>query len=176
VAREFHDVNNGKPPSYWDDTLPDAVQWGDLSGYSVIRQVGRGKYGEAYECCATADAAQPDASRCCIKIMRPVKEHRLRREIKILRHVRGGPNIVELQGVLRDTDTKVGARAVQLLDTGSVRPPAYPPHPAHPNLQWQRHTMAGCLLIRMLLPDAAAWLPVLQRFCELKALAVGEVA
>jgi serine/threonine protein kinase len=45
--------------------------------------------------------------RVAIKIMRPVKEHRLRREIKILGHVRGHPNIVTLLEVLRDPDTRV---------------------------------------------------------------------
>ncbi len=34
--------------------------------------------------------------RCVVKIMKPVKEARLRREIKILQHVAGGPNIVRM--------------------------------------------------------------------------------
>jgi casein kinase II subunit alpha len=39
--------------------------------------------------------------RCVVKIMKPVKEARLRREIKILRHVAGGPNIVRMIELVR---------------------------------------------------------------------------
>jgi serine/threonine protein kinase len=38
--------------------------------------------------------------------MRPVKEHRLRREVKILQHVSGGPNIVRLLDIVRDPETR----------------------------------------------------------------------
>ncbi len=102
VARQYSTANLRKPKAYWDDTLPStSVTWGRQEDYEVLRQVGKGKYGEVYE---SHDLR--NRSKCVIKIMRPVKEHRLRREIKILRHVRGGPNVVQLLEVLRDDETK----------------------------------------------------------------------
>lgn len=87
------------PKEYWDDNLE--VEWGSQDNFVVQRQLGKGKYGEVYE-----GVDLRTESVVVIKVMRPVKEHRLRREIKILRHVNGGPNIITLLEVLRDPDTK----------------------------------------------------------------------
>lgn len=56
-----------------------------------------------------------------VKIMRPVKEHRLRRELKILSLVRGGPNIVSFKEVVRDPDTKTPCFVFELVDAMSFR-------------------------------------------------------
>lgn len=49
-------------------------------------------------------------------VMRPVKEHRLRREVKILQHVSGGPNIVRLLDIVRDPDTKTPSFVFDFVD------------------------------------------------------------
>lgn len=59
--------------------------------------------------------------QCVIKIMRPVKEHRLRREIKILQHVKGGPNVVGLLEVVRDADTKTPCFVFEFVDAIGFR-------------------------------------------------------
>lgn len=99
---------------YWDDTLN--IVWGNQDVYEVSRQLGKGKYGEVYE-----SINQSDKSHCVIKIMRPVKEHRLRREIKILQHVKGGPNIVGLIEVVRDPDTKTPCFVFEFVDAIGFR-------------------------------------------------------
>lgn len=99
VARQHAEVNIVQPKHYWDDTLQ--VTWGDLEHYEVSRPLGKGKYGEVFEGFNFRHNQQ-----CVVKIMRPVKEQRLRREIKILNHVSGGPNIIRLLDVVRDPDTK----------------------------------------------------------------------
>jgi hypothetical protein len=53
--------------------------------HAIPLSLAAGKYGEVYE---VIDLRSD--SRKVVKIMRPVKEHRLRREIKILRHLQVG--------------------------------------------------------------------------------------
>jgi len=40
--------------------------------------------------------------RCVIKILKPVKKKKIRREIKILQNLCGGPNIIKLLDIVRD--------------------------------------------------------------------------
>ncbi|KAL6765036.1 kinase-like domain-containing protein [Haematococcus lacustris] len=114
VAREYAGANLSNAKEYWDDTLN--IEWGDQDAYEVSKQLGKGKYGEVY-----ASTHLRTKQTCVIKIMRPVKEHRLRREIKILKHVRGGPNVVTLFEVVRDTETKTPCFVFELVDAIGFR-------------------------------------------------------
>ena len=44
--------------------------------------------------------------KCIIKVLKPVKEKKIKREIKILQNLAGGPNIVALLDVVRDPASK----------------------------------------------------------------------
>lgn len=67
----------------------------------MVRKVGRGKYSEVFEgICAASN------EKCVIKILKPVKKKKIRREIKILQNLAGGPNIIKLLDVTRDPTTK----------------------------------------------------------------------
>lgn len=44
--------------------------------------------------------------RCVIKILKPVKKKKIRREIKILQNLCGGPNIIKLLDIVRDPQSK----------------------------------------------------------------------
>ena len=41
--------------------------------------------------------------RCIIKVLKPVADKKIKREIKVLRNLTGGPNIVTLLDVIRDS-------------------------------------------------------------------------
>ncbi|CAN7020297.1 unnamed protein product [Brassica rapa subsp. trilocularis] len=47
--------------------------------------------------------------KCVIKILKPVKKKKIRREIKILQNLCGGPNIVKLLDVVRDQHSKTSS-------------------------------------------------------------------
>jgi len=47
-----------------------------------------------------------NGEKCIIKILKPVKKKKIRREIKILQNLCGGPNIIKLLDVVRDPLTK----------------------------------------------------------------------
>jgi len=100
LPRLYHDVNVERPREYWDyDHL--SVSWGSQDDYEVIRKIGRGKYSEVFE---GVNVATGD--RCVIKILKPVKTKKVKREIRILQNLCGGPNIVRLLDVVRDPSSK----------------------------------------------------------------------
>ncbi|KAH9712252.1 Casein kinase II subunit alpha-1 [Citrus sinensis] len=99
-ARVYTDVNVLRPKEYWDyESL--TVQWGDQDDYEVVRKVGRGKYSEVFE-----GINVNTNERCIIKILKPVKKKKIKREIKILQNLCGGPNVVKLLDIVRDQHSK----------------------------------------------------------------------
>ena len=50
--------------------------------------------------------------KCIIKVLKPVKKKKIKREIKILQNLAGGPNVVSLLDVVRDPQVSA---AFQLL-------------------------------------------------------------
>ena len=83
--------------------------------YEIIKKIGRGKYSEVYEGINTATC-----ERIVIKILKPVKKTKIRREIKILQTLKGGVNIINLIDVVRDPMTKTPALIMEYVDTGDV--------------------------------------------------------
>lgn len=95
-ARVYADVNTHKPRDYWDyEAHP--IEWGNQDNYQIVRKLGRGKYSEVFE---AVNVANND--KCVIKILKPVKKKKIKREIKILENLRGGPNIIALIDVVKD--------------------------------------------------------------------------
>lgn len=56
-----------------------------------------GKYSEVFEGFDTNKK-----STVCIKMLKPVKKSKIKREIKILQNLKGGPNIIELLNTVKD--------------------------------------------------------------------------
>lgn len=65
--------------------------------------------------------------RCIIKILKPVKKKKIRREIKILQNLADGPNIIRLLDVVRDPESKTPSLVFEYVNN-TVR--ASPPHVA----------------------------------------------
>ena len=86
------------------------IDWGDQDDYEVVRKVGRGKYSEVFE-----GIHVPDEARCIIKILKPVKKKKIKREIKILQNIKGGTNIISLLDVVK------GERGVSMHDPVMTR-------------------------------------------------------
>ena len=99
-ARVYPDVNVHKPREYWDyENL--TVHWGDQDNYEVLRKIGRGKYSEVFEGIHVVKD-----QKCVVKILKPVKKKKIKREIKILQNLVGGPNIITLLDIVRDPQSK----------------------------------------------------------------------
>ena len=99
-ARWHHDINLQRPREYWDyESLQ--VTWGEQDNYEVVRKVGRGKYSEVFEGVDVRTNA-----KVIIKILKPVKKKKIKREIKILQNLRGGTNVIHLLDIVRDPQSK----------------------------------------------------------------------
>mmetsp|Transcript_7800 Transcript_7800/g.19169 ORF Transcript_7800/g.19169 Transcript_7800/m.19169 type:complete len:349 (-) Transcript_7800:1113-2159(-) len=99
-ARVYRDVNVLRPSDYWDyEAL--TVDWGDQDIYELLRKIGRGKYSEVFEGYNTINK-----SMCVVKVLKPVKKKKIKREIQILKNLFDGPNIIKLLDVVRDPHAK----------------------------------------------------------------------
>lgn len=99
LPTDWPDMGMGSPIHPFDlfrDYENARIEWGDQDNYEVVRKVGRGKYSEVFE-----GIHMPDESRCVIKILKPVKNKKIKREIKILQNLKGGPNIISLLDVVK---------------------------------------------------------------------------
>lgn len=83
--------------------------------------IGRGKYSEVFEGINVVNY-----QKCVIKVLKPVKKKKIKREIKILQNLAGGPNVVALLDVVRDSQV------------------SHPPSPALP----QENTPSSAIPIR----------------------------
>ncbi|KAK9695498.1 Casein kinase II subunit alpha' [Basidiobolus ranarum] len=100
VARTYANVNPTLPREYWDyDNLQ--VHWGSQESYEIVRKVGRGKYSEVFE------GVDIEKNRkVVIKVLKPVRKKKIKREIKILQNLAGGINVITLYDVVRDPQSK----------------------------------------------------------------------
>mmetsp|Transcript_16029 Transcript_16029/g.14008 ORF Transcript_16029/g.14008 Transcript_16029/m.14008 type:complete len:341 (+) Transcript_16029:7-1029(+) len=84
-------------------------------GYELIKKIGRGKYSEVYE-----GIDSKNDNRIVVKILKPVKDEKIRREIKILNDLRGGTNIIKLLDVVKDDTSGTPALITEYIDTGDM--------------------------------------------------------
>jgi casein kinase II subunit alpha len=115
VSRVYADYNQRMPNSYWDyDNV--SILWGTLQNYEIVRKIGRGKYSEAFEGINLANEA-----KCVIKVLKPVKKKKIKREIKILQNLAGGTNIVMLLDVVRDPLSKTPSLIFEYVNNTDFR-------------------------------------------------------
>lgn len=57
----------------------------------------------------------------CIKILKPVKKKKIKREIKILENLRGGPNIIQLLDVVRDPNSKTPSLIFEFVNNSDFK-------------------------------------------------------
>lgn len=69
--------------------------------YEIVKKIGRGKYSEVF-----AGVNVVENKKCVIKILKPVKKKKIKREIKILQNLRGGTNVIQLLDVVLDAQSK----------------------------------------------------------------------
>ncbi|TNV76964.1 hypothetical protein FGO68_gene874 [Halteria grandinella] len=100
LPRTYATINLLKPATY--SSVDDfKLTWSSIENYRVIQKIGRGKYSEVFDGVNTENQ-----ERVCIKVLKPVRNAKILREIKILQNLCDGPNIIKLYDVARDESSK----------------------------------------------------------------------
>jgi casein kinase II subunit alpha len=97
-ARTNAGVNLKKPNSYWDYGNY-SITVGDIDRYHIYQRMGQGKYSEVFE-------GRFNKEKIVIKVLKPVGEAKIKREIMILRCL-DHPNIIKLMDVVKDPYSNV---------------------------------------------------------------------
>ena len=103
--------------------------------YEIVRRIGGGRYSEVSG--GTGARASPsrvpfaatrlrsqvfegvDSSNedsCVIKVLKPVAKKKIKREIKILRNLAGGPNVIRLMDIVHDVDSRSNSLVMEYVD------------------------------------------------------------
>ena len=69
----------------------------NIEDYEIINKIGKGKYSEVYKGMDVTSDKQ-----VVIKVLKPVKKSKMKREIKILKGLNSHPGIIELKNVVKD--------------------------------------------------------------------------
>lgn len=78
--------------------------------------LGRGKYSEVFEGINIINY-----QKCVIKVLKPVKKKKIKREIKILQNLSGGPNVIALLDVVRDSQSKTPSLIFEYVNNTDFR-------------------------------------------------------
>lgn len=86
--------------------------WGNQNNYEIINRIGRGRYSEVFE-----GIDLRTGGKIVIKALKPVKRKKIKREIKILYNLQGGPNIIELRDIIRDQEVSYVEGKIAISDS-----------------------------------------------------------
>jgi len=115
LARCHIHYNANQPRAYWDYNSYE-VQWGSPEQYAILTKIGRGKYSDVFQGVNTETNA-----RVCIKTLKPVRKKKIKREVKILQNLQGGPNIVKFFEPVKDSLSGVKALIFEYIDNISFK-------------------------------------------------------
>nr|BAN64941.1 casein kinase II, alpha chain (CK II) [Babesia bovis] len=100
LPKLYADVNTKRGPDYWDyENI--TLMWNVPNNYEIVRKLGRGKYSEVFE-----GTNLLTHERIVVKILKPLKKKKIKREIKILQNLSGGPNIIKLLDIVKDPQSR----------------------------------------------------------------------
>jgi casein kinase II subunit alpha len=114
-AREGRQTPPEPPDRDDDDDESFDYPFGNIDDYTVGHRVGRGKYSNVFQ------GHHRIGNTCVIKVLKPVRPSKIRREIRVLENLRGGPHIAQLLDVVQDPDTKSIALILDWAENQNVR-------------------------------------------------------
>jgi casein kinase II subunit alpha len=114
ISSVYANVNLQCGSSHWDFRRWNPA-FGQLTRYSIVKWIGGGRYSDVF-------AGLVDSSElCAIKVLKPINQDKIRREVKIMQILSGHPNILRLQDVLLHPDTSIISLVTEFVDNRSWR-------------------------------------------------------
>ncbi|KAJ8482650.1 hypothetical protein ONZ51_g5224 [Trametes cubensis] len=140
MARVYADVNARLGPS-WYDYENMTVDWNVPDRYEIVRRLGGGRYSEVsgnsdeghlrsrpdvvhgsrslrrptLQVFEGIDSSNEDS--CVIKVLKPVAKKKIKREIKILRNLAGGPNVIRLMDIVHDPPSRSNSLIMEYVES-----------------------------------------------------------
>lgn len=96
VIEENRTYCSKKPKSYYSYESAE-LNFNPCQNYELRKPLGRGKYSEVYEAIDSASDI-----KVVVKLLKPVRYAKIKREIRILQNIVGGPNIIKLLDICMD--------------------------------------------------------------------------
>lgn len=114
-ARLYADVLSTKDPDYYKyESL--SIKWNSPENYEIIKKIGHGKYSEVFEGIDISNN-----QKIVIKVLKPVKKEKYKREVKILINLTGGTNIIKLLNTVKDPISKTPALIFEFVNNTHFR-------------------------------------------------------
>jgi len=119
VSDVYQHVNEERPSSYHDYMNQTTIVFNIPEDYCVLQKIGRGKYSEVFKADRCGD-------ECVVKVLKPIKskqlmEKKIKREIKILQNITGGPNCIQLLDIVEEPVYKIKAFVFEWVDNDPFR-------------------------------------------------------
>jgi len=102
-------------PASYSDYPHHQLVFRPFHGYEKGRKLGSGEFADVFEGKKLATG-----ERIVLKTLKPIKISRIKREIKILQDLQGGPNILQLIDIVRDPVTNVSALITEYVEGGDI--------------------------------------------------------
>ncbi|KAM0746413.1 Pkinase-domain-containing protein [Meredithblackwellia eburnea MCA 4105] len=108
ISKVYADANSKLGKDWYDYGYYNYTQVSLILVYFFLmpspQKLGRGKYSEVFE-----GVDVRNHKMVVIKVLKPIKKKKVKRELKVLINLRGGENIIELLDVVRDPHSKTPA-------------------------------------------------------------------
>jgi len=112
-SRVYTDACKNMGEEYYDyDQL--VLEYGSVDNYWVTRKLGRGKYSEVFEGVNCANDEQ-----CVVKVLKPIKKRKIKKEVKVLMNLTGAPGIVRLLDLVRSRKAKIPCMVFEFINATS---------------------------------------------------------
>jgi casein kinase II subunit alpha len=113
--RYYAEICSERPKAYSDYENYE-IEWHESENYEISRKLGRGKYSDVFE-----GYRVDNEEKIVIKLLKPVRKQKIKREIRILQALTEGPNIIRLIDCVRDPKSRVPALIMEHVQNTDFR-------------------------------------------------------
>ena len=108
--KEYKDAWTQQEDKYYADYKHYNIEYGHPCDYEKLEKLGRGKYSEVFS------GLGINNQKVVMKFLKPVKQEKINREVKIMMAVRDGPNVNKLIDVVKDNATNSPVLITEYMD------------------------------------------------------------